>query len=84
VNRSLSSGSTCRQGRGELDPGVEPGQLAFELYAALELANYLSTLERDPAVVERGRNAVRTALAASRSRPSPGADSTRERPDAST
>lgn len=50
--------------RGELDPGGDPGQLAFQLYAALELANYLSTLYRDPSFVERGRRAVRAALAA--------------------
>jgi len=47
----------------ELDPSVEPGQLAFELYAALELANYLSTLHRDSGIVDRGRKAVQTAIA---------------------
>jgi AcrR family transcriptional regulator len=49
--------------QGELRPETEAGQLAFELYAALELANYLSTLNRDPSMVERGRRAVRAALA---------------------
>jgi AcrR family transcriptional regulator len=53
------------QRQGELDPATEPGQLAFELYAALEFANYLSTLNRDPSVIERGRRAIRAAIAAS-------------------
>ena len=48
--------------QGELDPETDPGQLAFELYAALELANFLSTLFRDPRAVDRGRRAVREAL----------------------
>ena len=51
------------QHNGELDPSIEPGHLAFELYAALELANYLSTLHRDPGIVDRGRTAVQAALA---------------------
>jgi len=52
----------------ELDPSVEPGQLAFELYAALELANYLSTLHRDPGIVDRGRKAMQTAIATAQPR----------------
>ncbi|MQA13759.1 MAG: TetR family transcriptional regulator [Pseudonocardiaceae bacterium] len=54
---------TARQ-RGELDPATDAGQLAFELYAPLELANYLSTLHRDPAIVDRGRTAIRATIAA--------------------
>jgi AcrR family transcriptional regulator len=54
--------TTAKQ-RGELDPNVDPGQLAFELHASLELANYLSTLFRDPRVTDRGRTAVRATLA---------------------
>lgn len=51
--------STARE-LGELHPDTEPAQLAFELYAAMELANYLSTLHRDPAFVERdGRRSGR-------------------------
>jgi hypothetical protein len=53
---------TAKQ-QGELRRETDSGQLAFELYAALELANYLSTLNRDPSVIERGRAAVRGALA---------------------
>ena len=50
--------------RGELAADTDAAQLAFELYAALEFANYVSTLDRDPTVVERGRTAVRSTLAA--------------------
>ncbi len=48
--------------RGELDSSVDAQQLAFDLYAPLELANYLSVLRRDPTVVERGRTAIRATL----------------------
>ena len=54
------------QQQGELDPATDPQQLAFELYAPMELANYLSTLHRDPSIVERGREAVRARTAALR------------------
>ena len=50
--------------QGEIVPETDAGQLTFELYAALELANYLSTLYDDPAMIERGRNAVRAAIGA--------------------
>jgi AcrR family transcriptional regulator len=56
------------QHRGELDPGVQPAQLAFELTAPIELANYWSVLYRDPSFVERGRDAVRATVAAARPR----------------
>jgi AcrR family transcriptional regulator len=56
------------QQQGELDPDMEPGQLAFELYAPLELANYLSTLHRDSALIARGRRAVQAAIANTRDR----------------
>lgn len=49
--------------RGELDPATDSGQLAFEVFAPLELANSLSTLHRDPSIVQRGRDAVRAAIA---------------------
>lgn len=51
------------QDRGELDAGADPAQLAFELYAPLELANYLSTLHRDPSIIDRGRASVRATIA---------------------
>jgi AcrR family transcriptional regulator len=56
--------------RGELEPAADPAQLAFELYAPLELANYLSMLHRDPSLVDRGRRAVGTVIA--RARPGQG------------
>jgi AcrR family transcriptional regulator len=59
---------TTAQARHELDPMLDASQLAFELYAALELANYLSTLYRDPALVDRGRTAIGAAI--SRAQPS--------------
>lgn len=46
----------------ELDPTVDARQLAFELYAALELANYLSTLYRDLSNIDRGRTAVQATI----------------------
>lgn len=52
---------TARE-QGELDPSTDAGQVAFELHAALDLANYLSVLHGDPALVERGRAAVRSTL----------------------
>lgn len=54
------------QRQGELDQDVVPEQLAFELYAPMELANYLATLHRDSSVVRRGRDAVRARIAAAR------------------
>lgn len=53
------------QHHGELDPNLEAEQLAFELYAQLELANYLSTLYREHSLIDRGRRAVASTLAAS-------------------
>lgn len=52
------------QQQGEVDPNTEAAQLAFELYGPMELANYLSTLHRDPAFIQRGRRAVEAILAA--------------------
>lgn len=51
------------QQRGELDQATNPEQLAFELYAPLELANYLATLYRDSSIIDRGRNAVQATIA---------------------
>ena len=52
------------QRAGDLDPDLDRSQLAFELYAPLELANYLATLCREPSLTDRGRAAVRGTLAA--------------------
>ena len=59
----LEGSIVTAQQHGELDPDVEPLQLAFELTAAVELANYLSVLYGDAAFVERGRAAVRATIA---------------------
>lgn len=48
--------------RGEIDPATDEAQFAFELYAPLELANYLSTLHRDPGLVALGRRAIRDTI----------------------
>ncbi len=56
------------QQHGELDPDADPAQLAFELSAPVELANYLSVLYQDPRFVERGRTAVRAVIANAASR----------------
>ena len=50
------------QSQGELDPRADTKQLAFELYAPLELANYLATLHDDVTIIERGRTAVRATI----------------------
>jgi hypothetical protein len=46
------------QRRGEVAGDVEAEQVAFELYACMELANYHFVLFRDADVLERGRRAV--------------------------
>jgi AcrR family transcriptional regulator len=47
---------------GELDPGVDPAQLAFELNAVLVSASTNFILEGDAAVFDRARAAVRRLL----------------------
>ena len=62
--RLLAEHIAIAQRAGDLRRDVDRSQLAFELYAPLELANYLATLYRDPSLTDRGRAAVRGALAA--------------------
>jgi AcrR family transcriptional regulator len=50
------------QRRDEITTDVDPDQLAFELYACIELANFHFILFRDPGVLERGRRAVRSLI----------------------
>jgi hypothetical protein len=61
--------------RGELGRGTDPKQLAFEVAAAMDFANLLYILLRDPAILDRGRTAVgaaiRAASAGMRSRSAP-------------
>lgn len=58
----LASQVVTAREEGEVDPSVDPQQLAFEVYAPVELANYLFMLFREPAIIERGRRAVRAAI----------------------
>lgn len=55
--------------RGELDESTDPVQLAFELYAPLELANYLSVLHADTTYVDRARRVVRAKIASAAESP---------------
>jgi AcrR family transcriptional regulator len=50
------------QQAGEIRADEDAAQLAFELYAFMELANYHFVLFRDPAVLARGRRAVAKLL----------------------
>jgi AcrR family transcriptional regulator len=47
---------------GEINPEVDPLQLAFEVEAVLEFSTYVYILHRDPVALQRGRNAARAAL----------------------
>lgn len=49
--------------RGELRPTTDSAQMAFELYAPLELANFLSTLYRDKSLIDRARGAIEATIA---------------------
>ena len=49
---------------GELDPGADPAQLAFELQALLVAANTAFTLPGDAGAFERSRGAIRERLRA--------------------
>lgn len=57
------------QARGEIAREVDPGQLAFELQSAIELANYHFVLFRDPRELERARTAIAGILERSRATP---------------
>lgn len=46
------------QAHGEIADDVDAEQLAFELYACMELTNYHFVLFRDPQVLRRGRAAI--------------------------
>lgn len=50
------------QARGEIDPTIDVEQLAFELDACLELANYHFVLFNDPEMLRRGRKGVSSIL----------------------
>jgi AcrR family transcriptional regulator len=50
------------QQRGELAADTDPVQLAFDITAAVEHANYYSVLFDDPAVVHRARRSIAAAI----------------------
>ncbi len=50
------------QERGELDPGTDPAQLAFELQALLVAANTSFILQGNTAAFERARGAIRNRV----------------------
>jgi AcrR family transcriptional regulator len=54
------------QEQGELDPGADPDQLAFEIQSALVLSNVLYVLSEDPGVFERARTAISSRIASAR------------------
>lgn len=59
----------------EIDPGTDEALFAFELYAPLELANYLATLHRDPGIVDLGRRAIREAITRAKPKSHPASES---------
>jgi AcrR family transcriptional regulator len=52
------------QDQGELPPGTDPDQLAFELGAILAGTNIVAVLHDDDAVIDRARQAIRRRLRA--------------------
>ena len=56
---SLAAPVMEAQRTGQVTLDVDAQQVAFELYACMELANYHFVLFRDPGVLERGRRAIR-------------------------
>jgi AcrR family transcriptional regulator len=60
------------QEAGEVDPSLEPAQLAFELDAYLFLANTQFVASRDDAALQRAQRAVQSRLAAARPPDRPG------------
>jgi AcrR family transcriptional regulator len=50
------------QQRGELAADTDPSQLAFDITAAVEHANYYSVLFDDPTVIHRARRSITAAI----------------------
>ncbi len=61
------------QAGGELDPGEDPEQLAFELQAPLLLANSQYVISGDRAAIERARTGIARRLQVARVAPGAGA-----------
>lgn len=51
---------------GQFESTTESAQMAFELYAPLELANFLATLYRDKSQIDRARSAIQRTITAAR------------------
>ncbi len=66
---SLEEMARAAQRRDELPADVDVGQLAFELQAAIELANYHFVLFRDQRELERARRAIDGVLERMRTSP---------------
>jgi AcrR family transcriptional regulator len=60
----LSEEVAAGQAAGELDPGAEPPQIAFELNSFMVLGNMQFVASADPAALERVRHAVDARLVA--------------------
>lgn len=58
----LTDQATIGQRQGDFVADIDPEQLAFELYAPIELANYLYVLFRESVIIERARTAVDATL----------------------
>jgi AcrR family transcriptional regulator len=56
------------QSRGEIDPDIDRTILIFQLDAVKDHANFLYTLYRDPAIIERGRSVIASTLEQVRTR----------------
>ncbi len=66
---AVSEMARAAQRRGEIAGDVDVGQLAFELQAAIELANYHFVLFGDPQELERARRAIQGLLERARTSP---------------
>src|SRR4051795_11746341 len=60
----LAQEVAAAQGAGELDPGVDPAQIAFELHAFMVLGNMQYVASAEPEFLDRVRRAVETRLGA--------------------
>jgi AcrR family transcriptional regulator len=60
----LADAVRAGQAAGELDPGVDPSQIAFELDAYMVLGNLQFVATADPSALDRVRRAVDNRLAA--------------------
>ena len=64
------------QAEGDIDPEVEPAQLAFEIEAYLLLSNALFAISAEPTPIERGASGARAPLRRSARPPRPDGPST--------